>query len=66
MMATVYSACGMSNGIKSSACVTGVPRSEETAPHSDPTVGMCLGPYGGPRGGGLCLMSEVPLNGFRV
>jgi len=24
-------------------------------------VGLCLGPYGGPRGGGLFLMSEVPL-----
>ena len=27
----------------------------------DPTLGLCLGPYGGPRGGGLFLMSEVPL-----
>ena len=26
-----------------------------------PTVGLCLGPYGGPREGGLFLMSEVPL-----
>ena len=31
------------------------------APHpKDPTVGLRLGPYGGPRGG-LFLMSEVPL-----
>ena len=29
-------------------------------PPQDPTVGLCLGPYGGPRGG-LFLMSEVPL-----
>ena len=27
----------------------------------DPTVGLCLGLYVGPRGGGLFLMSEVPL-----
>jgi hypothetical protein len=26
-----------------------------------PTVGLCLGPYGGPRGRGQFLMSEVPL-----
>jgi hypothetical protein len=26
-----------------------------------PTVGLCLGPYGSPIGGGLFLMSEVPL-----
>jgi len=25
-------------------------------------VGLCLGPYGGPREGGLCFMSEVPLH----
>ena len=31
--------------------VTGVPRPEETAPPQDPAVGVCLGPYGGPRGG---------------
>ena len=27
---------------------TGVPRSQETAPTWDSTVGLCLGPYGGP------------------
>ena len=27
---------------------TGVPRLQETAPSWDPTVGPCLGPYGGP------------------
>ena len=31
----------------------GVPRSKETAPPQDPPVGLCLGPYGGPRGGGV-------------
>ena len=43
---------------------TGVPCSEETAPPYDPTVGLCIGPYGvprsivpygGPRGGGCFL-----------
>ena len=29
-----------------------VPGSRETAPPSDPTVGLCLGPYDGPRGTG--------------
>ncbi|KAJ1478951.1 hypothetical protein T484DRAFT_2910247 [Baffinella frigidus] len=31
--------------------VTGGPRSVESASPWDPTVGLCLGPYGGPRGG---------------
>ena len=31
---------------------TGVPRSLEIASFQDPTVGLCLWPYGGPRGGG--------------
>ena len=30
---------------------TGVPRSLKTPPSWDPTVGLYLGPYGGPRGG---------------
>ena len=30
-------------------------------PPSDPTVGLCLGPYGGPGGGQRVLMSEVAL-----
>ena len=40
---------------------TGVHRSSETAPSSDPAVGQCLWPYGGSRGGALLLMSEAPL-----
>jgi len=40
---------------------TGGARSQETAPPCAPTVGLCLWPYGGPRGGGLFRMSEVPL-----
>ena len=40
---------------------TGLPRSNETVPPWDPTVGLCLGPYGGPGGGGLFLESEVSL-----
>ena len=31
---------------------TWVPRPKETAPLKDTTVGLSLGPYGGPRGGG--------------
>ena len=30
---------------------TRLPRSQETAPPPDPTAGLCLGPWGGPRGG---------------
>ena len=30
-------------------------------PPPDPTVGLCLETYGGPRGGVRFLMSEVPL-----
>ena len=41
--------------------VTGVPCSSETLPSQDPTVGLYLGSYGGLRGGGLFLMSQVPL-----
>ena len=33
---------------------TVVPRSLEIAPPYDPTVGLCLGPYCGPRGGAIC------------
>jgi len=39
---------------------TGVPRLKPANPE-DPTVEPCLGSYGGPRGGGRFLMSEVPL-----
>ena len=34
---------------------TGVPRSYETFPSQDPTVGVCPGPCGGPGGGGCFL-----------
>ena len=34
---------------------------EGVSESASPTVRPCLGPYGGPRGGGLYLMSEVPL-----
>jgi len=37
--------------------ITGIPRSQETRPHWDPTVGLCLGPLGE----GLLLMSEAAL-----
>jgi hypothetical protein len=35
--------------------VTGVPRPYEKAPYQDATVGIFLGPYGGPREGGSFL-----------
>ena len=35
-----------------SAGGTGLPHLQENAPHWDPTVGLCLGSYGGPMGGG--------------
>ena len=41
----------------------GVPRSKETAPPEDPTLGLCLGPYSGPMGWELFLVSEVSLQG---
>ena len=40
---------------------TGVLCSKETAPSEGPTMGVYLGSYGDPRGGGLFHMSEVPL-----
>ena len=40
---------------------TGLPRLSETATPQDPTVGPCLGSYGGARGGGRFLLSEVSL-----
>ena len=38
-----------------------VPHSYETPPSYDPTVGLYLGSYGCPRGGGQFLVSEIPL-----
>jgi len=46
---------GAGDSIIQSLRFTGVPRSKETAPPQDPTVGLCLGTYGGPRGGGAFL-----------
>ena len=34
---------------------TGVPRSKDNAPPWDPTVGLCIGAYGGTRGGDVFL-----------
>ena len=41
--------------------LAGVPRLKEIVTSYNPTAGPCLGSYGGLRGGGLFLMSEVPL-----
>ena len=40
---------------------TGAPRSYETAPPYDPTIGLYLGPYGGPRGGALSYDRGTPV-----
>ena len=40
---------------------TGVPHSYETAHSQDPTVGLCLGPYGGPRGGAIFYEQGTPV-----
>jgi len=39
----------------------GVPRSKETAPPQDPTVGLCLGPHGSPRGGAVSYERGTPV-----
>ena len=39
---------------------TGVPRSWETPSPQDPTIGLCLGPYGGPKGGGCFSWARYP------
>ena len=40
---------------------TGVPRAQETAPPYDPTIGLCLGPYGGSRVGALSHERGTPV-----
>ena len=48
--------CGGQRRCRSAlTCVTGVPRSSETAAAWDPTVGLFLGPYGSPWGVGSFL-----------
>ena len=47
--------------VRSTQICTRVP----TAFIQDRTVELCPGPYGGPRGGGLFLVSEVPLYSMR-
>ena len=39
---------------------TGVPDLRENAPPEDPTVGLCLGSYGGPGGVGVFLWAKYP------
>jgi len=42
---------------------TGVPRSYDTASSWDPTVGLCLGPHDGPRGGAAPCQRGTPEQG---
>ena len=39
----------------------GVPRSKKTAPPWDPTVGLCLGPYGDPDEGAVSYERGTPV-----
>ena len=55
-------------GVARGAGATPQETKPQTLPHTPHTlqgyltaVGLCLGPDGGPRGGGRFLMSEVPL-----
>ena len=51
---------GEAAGAERACGFTGVPRSSESPPPQDPTVGLCIGPEGAPRG--CCfLMREIPL-----
>ena len=43
--------------------ITGVPRSQETGPPENPTVGQGLGPCSGPRGGALSYERGTPVQG---
>ena len=43
------------------ALSTGVPRSQKTAPPSDPSVGLCPGPCGCPRGGAVSYERGAPV-----
>ena len=40
---------------------TGVPRAQQTASPQDPTAGLCLGPYGGPRGWAVSYERGTPV-----
>ena len=44
---------------------TWVSRSLETAPSEDPSIGLCLGPFGGPREGGRLPERGTPVHGIR-
>ena len=43
---------GVWKRVASGVAATGLPRLQETAPPEDPTVGLCLGSWGGPKGVG--------------
>ena len=44
--------------------LTGVPRSQENAPPQVPTAGLCVGPYGGPRGKAVPHERGIPAVGL--
>ena len=45
---------------------TGVPHSQENAPPEDPTVGLCLGSWGGARGVDIFLWTRYPCGENKV
>ena len=53
----------MKGGVLDSA--TGVPRSYEIPPPQDPTVALCLGTCGDPRGVGVCYEQGTPVKTTR-
>ena len=61
MLASGFGETSSRSAAQETQC-TGVPRSYEIAPPSDPTVGLSIRPYAGPGGVGGFLMSEVPLS----
>ena len=44
-------------------CIQGVLGSYKNAPSQDPTVGLCLGAYGGPRGLAFSCEQGIPARG---
>ena len=45
---------------------TGVPRASETSPSQDPTAGLYLGSYGGPRGRAVSYERSTPVREHRT
>ena len=57
--------CHISRHWNSRQLTTGVPRSQKNAPTKDPTVGLCLGSYGGHRGVAVSYERGIPTTRLR-